>query len=463
MTEVSNSERRSYRRVKLSTRIDIEADTPTGFVSGYTMIVSEGGAFIVADSPWPPGTSFKFGIRPRKGVRPVRGVAEVVWIRREAEGRDRPAGMGVRFSEIADEDQEILRSVLAFEAGGDDGRATDVFKPEELDSDDTWTDGEPPTPADPDPTPQELEPTLVIPDPAPADSAATSAAVEPEPPTTEPPPAVESEPPLSEEPEPVRFTRKPPPTRPLPADEFRRGGKRAGSWLAAAAAIVLVVVIATFAAVKWHVGGGSRSENGSDAELAGETGPMVVATTEEDELWGAQPSPKMVQEIWCTVSESGSVVVIQGSGQGSGPFIGEQVSCGRLEDPPRYVIQLFGMTEPFQSESVPADAPGLQGIRVGHHENGELLETRIVLDLSSVATRVVEPLIQDDTILVEVQDLYPVGAASTTTVEDRPGVGASTTTTIGVVSPVGAASTLTVDPTPPTGGASTTTTAALHH
>ncbi len=50
-------------------------------------------------------------------------------------------------------------------------------------------------------------------------------------------------------------------------------------------------------------------------------------------------------------------------------------------DPPREVVQIFGVVAPYPVGELVVDAPELDRIRIGHHENNGDAEDRIVLDL----------------------------------------------------------------------------------
>ena len=91
-----------------------------GFFIEYSANVSQTGMFIKTESPKPEGSVFIFEIWLGDEHKLVHGVGEVVWVRREDEGSDRPSGMGISFLKIDDESRNVIQRVITeqIEKGG---------------------------------------------------------------------------------------------------------------------------------------------------------------------------------------------------------------------------------------------------------------------------------------------------------------------------------------------------------
>ena len=73
------------------------------FVDEVASNVSTGGMFVRSARPHPVGSVFEFELRLADDLPPIAGKAQVAWVRRRSQQADRPAGMGVRFVELADD------------------------------------------------------------------------------------------------------------------------------------------------------------------------------------------------------------------------------------------------------------------------------------------------------------------------------------------------------------------------
>ncbi len=93
---------------------------------GLTANVSATGMFVRFERPEPIGTMVRLELDLGADSEPVRGMGEVIWIRVRWEGKNRPAGMGIRFLGLAPEPAAALEKKLdelqaAEEAGADPG------------------------------------------------------------------------------------------------------------------------------------------------------------------------------------------------------------------------------------------------------------------------------------------------------------------------------------------------------
>ncbi len=100
------------RRIALHRKIVLRFPDFDGFATEYSANLSMTGMFIRSDDPQPPGTpvSFEFGLQD--GAQLVRGKGWVVWSRERNDGQDRPAGMGVEFTELDRESRRLIRWLI---------------------------------------------------------------------------------------------------------------------------------------------------------------------------------------------------------------------------------------------------------------------------------------------------------------------------------------------------------------
>lgn len=108
----SNRNRRTGRRVYLRTQIDC-LDSGGSTYEGALGNLGEGGVFIHAPAPYPPGTrlAMRFELRLGGSARTLHATGEVVWVRR-AQG-DRLPGFGVRFTGMERDEAGIINRLLA--------------------------------------------------------------------------------------------------------------------------------------------------------------------------------------------------------------------------------------------------------------------------------------------------------------------------------------------------------------
>lgn len=107
--------------LRVPTHLKVNTSGPGDSVSNLHD-VSEGGAFVETSEPLVPGTPLKLEIDPGDGKPPLQVDAVVRW-NREIANMDGPAGVGVEFQNLEDDDFAILESIVdrALEAVGRDG------------------------------------------------------------------------------------------------------------------------------------------------------------------------------------------------------------------------------------------------------------------------------------------------------------------------------------------------------
>ncbi|MDX1631412.1 MAG: TIGR02266 family protein, partial [Thermoanaerobaculia bacterium] len=84
-----------------------------GFITEYSANISPGGMFIITESPQEPGSVFDFEFRlADDDFQIIHGLGEVVWVREESGGPDRPRGMGIRFLHLDEGSRELIEKMV---------------------------------------------------------------------------------------------------------------------------------------------------------------------------------------------------------------------------------------------------------------------------------------------------------------------------------------------------------------
>lgn len=99
-------ERRRHPRFQAVLQVNYGEDA-FALDAASTETASTGGLFIVTDHPLPQGTKILIHLFLPDASLPIIADCEVSWVRVDQED-DQPTGMGVKFSEIAEEDMERL-------------------------------------------------------------------------------------------------------------------------------------------------------------------------------------------------------------------------------------------------------------------------------------------------------------------------------------------------------------------
>ena len=103
---------RDSRRVPIARRISVKFDRFSGFIDEYVSNVSPGGIFIRTLTPEAPGQELEFEFRLGDGFEIIRGRGEVTWNRTADEGPNRPAGMGIRFTELSPGSKDLIYRIV---------------------------------------------------------------------------------------------------------------------------------------------------------------------------------------------------------------------------------------------------------------------------------------------------------------------------------------------------------------
>ncbi len=100
--------------VRLVTRLEVqEKDSRHARVPLYvTGNISGGGMFLITQEPYPPGTVIHISFVLPDDSKAVEATGTVVWSRKEKENSKRQPGMGIKFLEIDEEDQQKIRKFV---------------------------------------------------------------------------------------------------------------------------------------------------------------------------------------------------------------------------------------------------------------------------------------------------------------------------------------------------------------
>jgi uncharacterized protein (TIGR02266 family) len=105
------AERRQHPRVGINWPVRIETDQ--GSFEGVAVNISSGGAFIHSSKSLKLNDVFRLTIYPRPSDRIFKVRADVVWS--DVSGTDdyaSPVGMGIRFIDISEADQELISNMV---------------------------------------------------------------------------------------------------------------------------------------------------------------------------------------------------------------------------------------------------------------------------------------------------------------------------------------------------------------
>ncbi len=105
------------QRVPFMVEVGVVSQSAMGTRQYLAMNLGKGGIFLKTLLPLEPGTMLRCAFRLPDGGAPIIANAKVAWTRRGAEARAHPAGMGIRFINLAKDDQlRLRRFVTDFES-----------------------------------------------------------------------------------------------------------------------------------------------------------------------------------------------------------------------------------------------------------------------------------------------------------------------------------------------------------
>lgn len=113
MTSEDLQDKRTKPRVPIATKVHLEFEKFSGFITEYSSNISEGGIFIKMNDPKPPGSIVSFEFKLSDNFKLIQGIGEVVWSRERTDSDDRPAGMGIRFQDLDSQSRELIRTMIS--------------------------------------------------------------------------------------------------------------------------------------------------------------------------------------------------------------------------------------------------------------------------------------------------------------------------------------------------------------
>jgi len=113
---------RQHVRASVALTARFSGTSETRQYEGVCQNLSRSGLFLGTSRPAPVGAQLKFDCELVEGVARIRGVARVMWVRHEASGAGRPAGMGLRFLNLEPGSDALIADVLARGDIGTSGR-----------------------------------------------------------------------------------------------------------------------------------------------------------------------------------------------------------------------------------------------------------------------------------------------------------------------------------------------------
>ena len=102
--------RRAHERAPLEVEVTVASDH--NFYNGFSENVSEGGLFVATHVPLPVGTAVELEFTLPTAPNKIHVRCAVCWIRPYREDSDVPAGMGLRFVDLADADAEVITAFV---------------------------------------------------------------------------------------------------------------------------------------------------------------------------------------------------------------------------------------------------------------------------------------------------------------------------------------------------------------
>ncbi len=108
----ADSYKKGKDRVELNRAVKLRFGKFQDFLTEIASNISPGGMFVSSNDPRPPGEQFEFECSLADGFPLVSGRAQVVWVRRISMSAEEPCGMGVRFLELMDDSEELIRRIV---------------------------------------------------------------------------------------------------------------------------------------------------------------------------------------------------------------------------------------------------------------------------------------------------------------------------------------------------------------
>lgn len=106
------ADHRRFSRKVLAVDVAARDEHGAGLLIFTSSDISAGGAFLKSDLLLEQGESLSLDLHLEGRLKPIRAQAKVVWVRRFPEPGE-PAGMGVEFVSISEDDRAALLALVA--------------------------------------------------------------------------------------------------------------------------------------------------------------------------------------------------------------------------------------------------------------------------------------------------------------------------------------------------------------
>ena len=116
MDKGSDSDKRLEKRLPI--QLDVRYQSLEGFISDYSMNISQGGLFISTRNPLPLGTRIALKVGFPDAEVPLNIEGEVVWVS-EYDKKSKSnliPGMGIQFRNLDDMEKKMIEDFIAQEA-----------------------------------------------------------------------------------------------------------------------------------------------------------------------------------------------------------------------------------------------------------------------------------------------------------------------------------------------------------
>ncbi len=111
---VAVADRRSEKRVVVAFRVKLKYPDLDTFVERYAKNVSRKGVFVASKKPRPKGTKVRFELLLSDGTAALKGEGVVQWVKPfDPDHPKKPHGMGIKFTKLTPESQEVLDRILS--------------------------------------------------------------------------------------------------------------------------------------------------------------------------------------------------------------------------------------------------------------------------------------------------------------------------------------------------------------
>ena len=103
---------RDTTRAPYRSQVNVRFDRFGGDVVAHTADISMEGMFLQSETPRPVGTLVQFELQLDDGQDVIQGLGDVVWVRVQSQGIEKPTGMGIQFRYIDSQSRDRIRRIV---------------------------------------------------------------------------------------------------------------------------------------------------------------------------------------------------------------------------------------------------------------------------------------------------------------------------------------------------------------